>query len=449
MPAVHRPNPQRRKEVDAVRRAALLFAGATIWLFLLAIPAMADNGPHVAGQNSTALQGSCAGCHRAHSGQAPYLVKATMPTLCYSCHGAGGAGATTDVQDGVAYAATSTPHAGTLGVSGGTSVSLTSVAGALRGGGFQYALINTNPSGGVTQDSNRTIGVLAAGAATTSSHSVDGTPVTMWGAGNLGNPGVGTTNVDLTCASCHDPHGNGQYRILKPLPDDATTGTAAVKIIDATAGTSMVYTTTNYGVLGEMAADPNSPLNPDGSSLQYDTATKTFTGTFLEASSRWCATCHTRYMSYAGAAGNKAWTAAGTIDNVYKYRHAVRDIVDPATNGAPTTGVLNPATASSQLKSGATIGPLTSSGTSPSAYSYVTRGVAVSGSSSGLNSAAAAGDYLTTSAPRCITCHVAHGTDAAVGTFAATGTSLVTGTTLDSALLRLDGRGVCQNCHKK
>jgi predicted CXXCH cytochrome family protein len=441
---VHRPNPQRRKEVDAVRRAALLFAGATIWLFLLAIPAMADNGPHVAGQNSTALQGSCAGCHRAHSGQAPYLVKAAMPTLCYSCHGAGGAGATTDVQDGVAYAATSTTHAGTLDASGGTSVSLASVSGALRGGGFQYALINTNP-GAVLADSNRTIGVLSAGAATTSSHSVDGTPVTMWGAGALGTPGVGTANVDLTCASCHDPHGNGQYRILKPLPDDATTGTAAVKIIDATAGTSMVYTTTNYGVLGEMAADPNTPLNPDGSSLQYDTAAKTYTGTFLEASSRWCATCHTRYMSYAGSAGNKSFTAAGTVDSVYKYRHAVRDIVDPATNGAPTTGVINPASGSSQLKGGATIGPLVSSGTG---YSYTTRGIAVSGTASGLNSAAAAGDLLTTSAPRCITCHVAHGSDAAVGTFASTGTSLVTGT-LDSALLRLDGRGVCQNCHKK
>jgi len=386
MPAVHRPNPQRRKEVDAVRRAALLFAGATIWLFLLAIPAMADNGPHVAGQNSTALQGSCAGCHRAHSGQAPYLVKATMPTLCYSCHGAGGAGATTDVQDGVAYAATSTPHAGTLGVSGGTSVSLTSVAGALRGGGFQYALINTNPSGGVTQDSNRTIGVLAAGAVTTSSHSVDGTPVTMWGAGNLGNPGVGTTNVDLTCASCHDPHGNGQYRILKPLPDDATTGTAAVKIIDATAGTSMVYTTTNYWLSG----DSNVPVDATAPLTGTAKAANPTAGTYADIAAdgyinniaAWCTTCHTRYL----ASSNSHKTNSG--DATFTYRH--RSDVNYKSAGA-----------------------------------------------------------------NCITCHVAHGTNAQMTTGGnSAGVSLPGGGTAvglkgaaDSRLLRVDNRGICIMCH--
>ncbi len=58
-----------------MRRWTLLLAGAALWLFLAAIPALADGGPHVAATNYGAGSGgltadSCAGCHRAHTAQA-------------------------------------------------------------------------------------------------------------------------------------------------------------------------------------------------------------------------------------------------------------------------------------------------------------------------------------------------------------------------------------------
>jgi hypothetical protein len=59
---------------------------------------------------------------------------------------------------------------------------------------------------------------------------------------------------------------------------------------------------------------------------------------------------------------------------------------------------------------------------------------------------------LTTSLPLqqpagkfgCITCHFAHGTNAQI-----TGYASNVAPANDSALLRLDNRGVCQDCHKK
>ena len=53
-------------------------ARAALWLFLAAIPALADGGPHVASVNngsSSLTADSCAGCHRAHTAQGALLLK--------------------------------------------------------------------------------------------------------------------------------------------------------------------------------------------------------------------------------------------------------------------------------------------------------------------------------------------------------------------------------------
>jgi len=91
-----------------VRRWTLLVAGAALWLFLAAVPALADGGPHVAATNSGVTGGltadTCAGCHRAHTAQGNYLLKEEEgPALCLACHGAAGVGATTDVETGQQY----------------------------------------------------------------------------------------------------------------------------------------------------------------------------------------------------------------------------------------------------------------------------------------------------------------------------------------------------------
>ena len=92
-----------------MRRWTLLIAGAALWLFLAAVPALADGGPHVASVNSgssTLTADSCAGCHRAHTAQGPMLLNAVdEEALCLSCHGATGTGAATDVVRGLQYAA--------------------------------------------------------------------------------------------------------------------------------------------------------------------------------------------------------------------------------------------------------------------------------------------------------------------------------------------------------
>ncbi len=124
-----------RLEVMTVRKFALLFAGGALWLFVAALPVLADGGPHqMAINNGTGTPGltadTCAGCHRAHTATAEGLLKNDLPNLCLDCHN--GTKATADVVHGVQYDPASATGA---------------VLGALRGGGFSYALIDSaNPA---------------------------------------------------------------------------------------------------------------------------------------------------------------------------------------------------------------------------------------------------------------------------------------------------------------
>jgi len=255
-----------------MRRLVLLTAGVAVSLLIGAVPALADNGPHVAGAGP--ITDSCAGCHRVHTAQAPHLLKETQSDLCYTCHGSGGAGANNDVVDGVGY---SEPGRG-------------GAAGALRGGGFSYALIQSdNPTIG---GSTGVIPVRGSGQSVTSTHSVDSSEQTAWGFGAIGS-GYGKT-VSLSCGNCHDPHGNGNYRILRATPrelyshGETVPPGGEVTIPDAA---TKVYTTSNY-----WRADD---VNQVG---------------FIENVAAWCTTCHSRYL-----ADHKGSTYSG--DPVYSYRH--------------------------------------------------------------------------------------------------------------------------------
>jgi hypothetical protein len=291
----------------------------------------------------------------------------------------------------------------------------------------------------------------------------------MWGAGaNSPTSTGGKADVDLTCGSCHDPHGNGQYRILRPTPEDtaAVAGSDIVKINDVT---SKIYTTTNYGQIGSWNSNDSQALNASGTSIEYDTATMTWSGTFAEASSRWCTTCHTRYMGFRGSAGNLVGTSAGTGDAVYAFKHANRNLVDPNNPLAPTTGVLTPINTGEAVNPAAVIGCYTS-GSGASAITF--RGVAVlvgtaslgpndctggtNKNVSGLLSSAQGrpdDTTLSSGGPRCIACHLTHGSPALMSSLITDQTSpgINQGGTphLDSTLLRIDQRGVCQNCHAK
>ena len=267
---------------------SLLVAGCSVSL-IAAGGASADAGPHVQGQGLT--PDTCAICHRTHTAQAPGLLKEPETELCYTCHGGAATGAATDVVDGVGYA--NTERTGT--------------PGALRGGGFRYALIDSAHSSGQGEgsDPGGKVPVLAAGAAVTSAHSVGESNQTAWGNGAISSAPVEEKNatanygakIKLSCGSCHDPHGNGMYRILRPIPLESG-ATEGVEIPEPK-GMPHVYTTANYW-------DVEDEYAPD----------------LIAKISAWCATCHTRYLS------STSYTESG--DAVFTDRH----ISDGTTQGS-------------------------------------------------------------------------------------------------------------------
>lgn len=342
-----------------MRKLVYVVAVAVALLGFGSAPARADGGPHVPTSMKSGATGAmsvdrCAGCHRAHTAKATYLLRDTQPALCYTCHGGSGSGASTDVQDGVQY----------VGSERGTAT-----VGALRGGGFDYALIDSgnasktmtyNATTGKWTTSNKLVPAATTGTATTSAHSVDGAAVVAWGGSGASTSNAMGTQVGLRCGSCHDPHGNGNYRILRPIPQDSgVTGTGVV-IPDAK---TKVYTTANYWAQD----DPNAP------------ATTVVGGTgsqFIQNIAAWCTTCHTRYL----APKDSYKTSSG--DATYMYRHRSDD----------------------NTKEG------------------------------GAN---------------CITCHVAHGSNAQMSGASSQQVANPDGTSKvgDSKLLRVNNRGTCNMCH--
>ena len=325
-----------------MKRLLLLGVGSALMFTMGGVgPAIADAGPHISGAASGALvggtqvtvtnaAGKCAACHRAHTAQAEYLLTAPQETLCFTCHDGGGA--TTDVKDG-------TNSSGTL---------------ALRGGGFVTAAINTGGANSTwtgTTRSNPTIPSLTATTGpqpVTSKHQI-GTSGTAWGNETNALQGLGKT-ITLECTSCHDPHGNKNFRILRGQPTDAgippnprvkvfiapspavyasdgvtiispanpgqaaspavaDTRPAAVNIPDQP-GTAREYTTDNYWATG-MA---NVPLNATPFTAIPSTGAAAPDG-YIQNVAAWCTTCHTRYL--AGSGSYK--TDSG--DATYKFRH--------------------------------------------------------------------------------------------------------------------------------
>ncbi len=236
---------------------------------LIAHPVRADNGPH---GGYTATTDACAACHRAHTAAGNDLLRAGSSTaLCLTCHGSTGAGADTDVMDGLYLQRDATTESPLEG----------EVNRGLKAGGFRYARMDTAWNG------------TATARPTTSSHLWDGGSGTAWGSGAWGS-GPGETMV-LECVACHDPHGSAggghsaTYRLLRPTP--LGSGDQTVIIADE---------------------------NPKHYTI--DAADGKYFGQPYEATTfnnlaAWCATCHDRYLATAGS----GHTASG--DNLFAYRH--------------------------------------------------------------------------------------------------------------------------------
>ncbi len=401
-----------------MRRLALLFAGGAIWLLLAAVPVLADGGPHVSTINNGSggiTADSCAGCHRAHTAQAPSILLEEAPALCLTCHGSASTGAVTDVMTGVQYALSTDP----------TKVrDSTAVLGALRGGGFAEARIDSAntarlayPStyGGVTYvREHAMVPVSAAGQAVTSTHmDVNGlAPSVVWGNGAINtsvDPG-GTT--ELNCTSCHNPHGNGQYRILNPIP----TGEGGTMVAAPTA-----------------APVADAPLPAAGDTRNYTVIQKM--GTQGDDST---------YLLYASqVAGTYANTVGDYLHRALPWDADTGSKPD-APNGQPITGTFggNAETAfNTQITAWC----------SQCHTRYLTPPAALVSHPQEV----ASGDALFmyrhgTDRTPCTTCHVAHGSNAQMtGVYSANmeypgGALAPLG---DSRLLKIDNRGTCQACH--
>ncbi len=357
----------------------ILWPAVPVWLVAVALAVMAfvvmssgapsaqaDNGPHIKGWGATA--DGCAACHRAHRGQAePNLVQ-DQASLCASCHGPAAAGSSLDVIDGTNK----------------------SDGGALRGGGFTNARINTaDPS----LPPSSAIGVLAApGLPAGSTHSVSGTPQTIWGYGAINavaDPGKSSFN--LACGKCHDPHGDGNYRVLRKVPAGLLSYGAPLPAFmpDMTGlltdESPKVYSTTNYwdvSYTDQWQAAIQSPPGP--------VADTEITGRQV---GKWCTTCHTRYWASTGSAD------ASSGDAIFKFRHTT----NPA--GRDTHG---------------RAGPVTLSGSCLKCHA-----------AHGSNATAATGvGMYSGSVEQPDGSHTGNGSG-------------------DSRLLRMDNRGICQKCHNK
>jgi predicted CXXCH cytochrome family protein len=343
--------------------------------------ALADGGPHVSSVGD-ATPDKCAGCHRIHTGQNEFLLKAagTIQQFCYTCHGTGGAGSSLSVQNGTYY--------------GTHDRSAPNSSVGLRAGGFEQARINTTdptiPT--ATPAPPVSISVLPTAQNVNSAHAIDGTTAgTMWGNGAI-DSGAGPSFA-LDCTSCHDPHGNGNYRILRTIPTGSGGGGYAVP--DTYPKTATDYTVSNYfdmsfGLAPAKYAGTAPP--PAGQSILVDT-------------SRWCAQCHTRYLAIRHGPTPAESSREDSGDNIFTYRHTSAgysvSIPTPAPSGSPQA---TPST------------------------SYVNRA--------------------------CITCHAAHGSNAQMtGTLSSTvpwpGGSLVNppNDTERASMLKMDNRGMCKKCH--
>ncbi len=247
-------------------RQASAFALA-LALLLSSSPALADNDLHDKDNFQTDAD-SCAGCHRAHTARASSLltIGPTQDLFCFSCHD--GTGAETDVLNGEL-------DGGTYGSSGS----------GLRGGGFLYATMDVDVNGNIT---SRPV---------TSTHTADGVSSgTIWGSGPINaTPDYGTT-VELACGDCHNPHGNGNYRILRGNPDgmEDEANTTAVDVADETSTPTydIAYNSGN-GTAQHYRDVTYAPYNMD----------------------EWCSQCHTRY----GAGAGQGHIHSG--DAVFSYRH--------------------------------------------------------------------------------------------------------------------------------
>ncbi|MEI6624058.1 MAG: cytochrome c3 family protein [Actinomycetes bacterium] len=386
------------------RIVKFVVVGSAVALAMSPAAAMADNGPHVQGGNYIAgsmTTDSCAGCHRMHTAQSTdgYLLKQSQSSLCYSCHGGVAAGAATAVQTGLLYSSKNADKTNPL-----------NIVGALRGGGFESSSIDganaTKWSAipGSTYFTATIRGTIPVGTnnSASSAHSIDDSAQTAWGGGA---PGASRgTSVALECGSCHNPHGNGNFRILQTMNytgrDNGMGGTNSTlaPTLAATISVSIADSTgtKNYGTTNYWDVD-NTDTGP--AMVGVNTA-------FITNIAMWCSTCHTRYFAPSGS------RSTNSGDPSYTYRHTSNKGTTSTTSGTRNC-----------IQCHVSHGSNVNMGSVSSSTQVSTTGTAPGNQGAGLNP------------------------DGSIPRFGTLPVSLA-GTQKTSMLLRVDSRGTCRMCHQ-
>ncbi len=436
-----------------IRKITLAFAALAFAALVAPTVASANFAIH---GNYVKDTDACAGCHRAHTsvssltwtdaagGENSALLISTatkMQDFCYACHDGNSLGADTNVQDGI-Y----------LGTENGTP------GGVLNGGGFDSL-------GAAPVTSNHVIngadwgaygggyfGKSATDPTTNGEQGVD--PVT----GKIRNVGF-STNIKMDCATCHDPHGSPNYRILKSKVNGnyvggyTTVGAPSADDPNPDGYVSSVETGWPAGGFRLHTAYP--AYKPNYTEPRYARGydmTAAAVGTLREDTEKgmsgWCAGCHSVYnlpktdltkadgTPYRSSAST--YNAGDTIDlnlpvgGLRRHRHPMNVPLSnyDGPDASSMTTVTNPLPLAHSLDESST-GPVQG-----------------------------AGDWV-----ECLTCHRAHGTAATMSGWAdelsqATGDEVPdfisrnsgsggSGAQEPSALLRGNNRYVCEACHNK
>lgn len=408
---------------------ALAIAVAASVLLLTPGIALANFGIHGGYEMET---DACAGCHRAHTAassitwtdsagdsQSALLISTADEAFefCFTCHGSDASGAATNVDDGFYES----DEYGTPGAD-------------LNGGGFGHT------SGGFS-----------------STHTFNGSSWGAWGGGATGLDGViqlgyGTWQYDLddvnyvpqivmSCSSCHDVHGSANYRLLKDVVNGVRVGgyddSGDPQNPDPTPfviSNEPGYPTDGWR-LHDLGAAQIAGYTPNYTEPMYAKAPG---GDVAKGISGWCIACHTQYMVNDGST---SITTPATLP--------------PVQGGEYFTGVVDPDGAYDAndgfgfvTRHRHPVNTELDTFLGPRALIEPTLPVAT-----------ASTDTTWTDAwVDCLTCHVSHGTKTTMSGFAnvADSTDPVADSgsggvdpANSSALLRLNDRGVCQDCHNK